>query len=293
MTGFSLSTRPGIGAIIAHHDRHPSPLPAPVGSIRPAAAGANTDQLLHVTIRARPLSLGPLTDYGWKNSGAAALRYWDGSGAIACMNPTKGAAAEYVAGDELVTLVERGEDEAATRIIADVIRQLHGVPQDKPQDGLYPLESWFRALFDRAEADRAFGDESIYVRGARIARRLLDDPRDVRVLHGDIHHMNIRHSARRGWLAFDPKGVVGERAYDCANTLCNPFRGQPGYDPLVHNEARLLRNAGILADALGIALPRLLAYTFAYCCLSAAWTLEGDGDTAWALNIARIVEKNL
>ncbi len=180
-----------------------------------------------------------------------------------------------------------------TRIIADVIRQLHGVPQDKPQDGLYPLESWFRALFDKAEADRAFGDESIYMRGALMARRLLDHPRDVRVLHGDIHHMNIRYSARRGWLAFDPKGVVGERAYDCANTLCNPFRGQPGYDPLVHNEARLLRNAEILADALGIALPRLLAYTFAYCCLSAAWTLEDDGDTAWALHIARIIEPHL
>jgi streptomycin 6-kinase len=37
---------------------------------------------------------------------------------------------EYAAGDELVTLVEHGEDEEATRIIAQVIQQRHSVPQD-------------------------------------------------------------------------------------------------------------------------------------------------------------------
>ena len=70
------------------------------------------------------------------------------------------------------------------------------------------------------------------------------DQRDVRVLHGDIHHHNIRQSSR-GWLAFDPKGLVGERTYDCANTLCNPVMPE-----LVHNETRLLTNAAILADTL-------------------------------------------
>lgn len=254
-----------------------------------------TSHLYTVTCAGETAVLKLLTDYGWEEQrGAAALRYWDGHGAIRLYrSDEKVQLLEYVEGDELVTLVEHGEDEAATHIIADILRQIHAVPQDKPHDGLYPLESWFQSLFDKAEADKAADDESIYVRGAGVARRLLDDPCDVRVLHGDIHHMNIRHSAARGWLAFDPKGVVGERTYDCANTLCNPFRGTPRHDPLVHNEQRLLRNAGILADELGIELSRLLAYTFAYCCLSAAWTLEGDDDTAWALNVAAIVEPHL
>jgi streptomycin 6-kinase len=50
---------------------------------------------------------------------------------------------------------------------------------------------------------------------------MLADPREVRVLHGDIHHRNIRMSGR-GWLSLDPKGLVGERTYDCASSLCNP-----------------------------------------------------------------------
>ena len=116
------------------------------------------------------------------------------------------------------------------------------------------------------------------------------DQREVRVLHGDIHHYNIRQSAR-GWLAFDPKGLLGERTYDCANTLCNP-----GMPALVHNEARLLTNAAILADTLAIELPRLLAFTYAYACLNASsWAQRSDGDAIvqWFLKVAMIIEPHL
>ena len=111
------------------------------------------------------------------------------------------------------------------------------------------------------------------------------------MLHGDIHHRNIRQSAR-GWLAFDPKGLVGERTYDCANTLCNPF---PYSDGLVHNERRLLTNAAILADALDIELSRLLAFTFAYACLSASWFLDDNSadNAAWVLRVATLIEPHI
>lgn len=227
-----------------------------------------------------------------EQTGALALRYFDGHGAVRLLRHDEGAhLLEYAEGDELVTLVECGKDETATRIIAEVIEQLHSVPQDAPRDGLFMLDRWFRDLFNKAAADRRAGGESIYVRGATVAERLLTDQREVRVLHGDIHHRNIRHSSR-GWLAFDPKGVVGERTYDCANTLCNPFPYSSG---LVHDETRLLTNAAILADALKIKLPRVLAFTYAYACLSASWSLSiGAEDAAqWALDVAAIVEPHI
>jgi streptomycin 6-kinase len=161
-------------------------------------------------------------------------------------------------------------------------------------DGLVPLRDWFRELFRKAASDRAAGVASVYSRGAELAARLLADPLDERVLHGDIHHRNIRRSSR-GWLAFDPKGVVGERTYDCANTLCNPFRGRPRYDERVHDASRLLTSAAILADALELELRRVLEFTFAYSCLSASWALAiADDDAAqWALNVGALVEPHL
>lgn len=226
--------------------------------------------------------------------GAVALRYFDGHGAVRLLHHDQDAQLmEYAAGDELVTLVERGEDESATRIIAQVIQQLHSVPQNIPYDGLLLLERWFDVLFKKAASDRQAGIDSIYVRSAALARRLLVDQREVRVLHGDIHHRNIRESSR-GWLAFDPKGLIGERTYDCANTLCNPVMPE-----LVHNETRLLTNAAVLADTLALDPSRILAFTYAYACLNASQWLphintKGAEDIVdWFLKVAEMIEPHV
>lgn len=226
--------------------------------------------------------------------GAVALRHFDGHGAVRLLRCDEGAQLiEYAAGDELVTLVERGEDEHATRIIAQVIQQLHSVSQNIPHDGLFLLENWFEALFKKADSDRQLSIDSIYVRSASLAKRLLVDQREVRVLHGDIHHRNIRKTSR-GWLTFDPKGLIGERTYDCANTLCNPVMPE-----LVYNETRLLTHAAILADTLALDLSRVLAFTYVYTCLNVSWWLLRQGTNGaedivqWHLKIARIVEPHV
>lgn len=41
-------------------------------------------------------------------------------------------------------------------------------------------------------------------------------------LHGDLHHGNILLHGTR-WLAIDPKGLVGDPAYECAAFLRNPM----------------------------------------------------------------------
>lgn len=226
--------------------------------------------------------------------GALALRYFDGHGAVRLFCSDDGAQLmEYAAGEELVNLVERGEDENATRIIAQVIQQLHSVPQDAPNSGMLTLDRWFRGLWQKAAADKQAGLRSIYVRSASLAERLLADQRDIRVLHGDIQHYNIRHTSR-GWLAFDPKGVVGERTYDCANTLCNPVMPE-----LVHNETRLLNNAAILADTLALELERVLAFAYVYACLNASWWLrlsskeQAEDIVRWHLKVAGIIEPHI
>lgn len=204
--------------------------------------------------------------------GAVALQHWQGHGAVRLIRNDDGAhLMEYAPGETLDGWVKRGDDAESTEVIAGVIEQLHSI-QTAPPAGLHPLDRWFRDLFAKADADERAGIASYYVRGAKVARALLADPREVRVLHGDIHHENVRQSAR-GWLAFDPKGLVGERTYDTANTLCNLIYRGTEKDP-AKNESRLLASATILAERLGIERQRILTYTFAYTCLSAAWSLQ-------------------
>lgn len=239
-----------------------------------------------------------LSDVGEEEAvGAIALRHWNGQGAVRLLNSDDGAhLMEYADGEDLTGLLRQGKDAVATEIIASVLNQLHSV-QTTPPEGLYPLDRWFRDLFTKAEEDERAGSNSIYQRGANVARALLVDAREVRVLHGDIHHENIRQSAR-GWLAFDPKGLVGERTYDTANTLCNLiYRGNTF--SAAENEARILQSAGIFAERLGIERERILTYTFAYCCLSAAWSLQvpelmpEEDMAANTLRIAALIEPHI
>ncbi len=81
----------------------------------------------------------------------------------------------------------------------------------------------------------------------------------------------------RGWLAIDPKGVVGEVEFEIGATLRNPFERPDLFVSAAIVERRLAR----LARRLNINLARALEWGFAQAVLSAIWSLE-DGFTVEA-----------
>lgn len=218
-----------------------------------------------------------------ERNGPVALRAFKGQGAIRVLHYDNHAhLLEYVEGENLVPLVERGQDRQATHIIAEAINQMHNAGKQVPDNDLTLLSQWCRSLFNRAKRDTHSEKVSLYQLGAQVARRLLDNPQEECVLHGDIHHGNILHSSQRGWLAIDPKGLYGERTYDLANTLCNPNT----LPELVHDEKRLLDTAGLLAEATKIEYQRVIDFTFMYACLSASWSEEDQQNASLALGVA-------
>lgn len=53
------------------------------------------------------------------------------------------------------------------------------------------------------------------------------------LLHGDLHHENILRSGPDGWLAIDPKGVIGPRVMECGRFLHNFIVDEiPGVDDI-------------------------------------------------------------
>ena len=177
----------------------------------------------------------------------------------------------------LAQLAQSGQDDEATRMLCTVAAHLHR-PRPTPPPDLPTPRRWFRSL------KRAAAQGSELADLWAIANALLDTPQDVRPLHGDIHHGNVLHGGKRGWLAIDPKGILGERGYDYANIFFNPsteFAAQPG---------RLARQSRLVAELAGLEHTRLLRWVAAYAGLSAAWWLE-DGAQAEAgrvLHIARL-----
>jgi streptomycin 6-kinase len=82
----------------------------------------------------------------------------------------------------------------------------------------------------------------------------------------------------RGWMAIDPKGLVGERGFDFANIFTNPDLDDPACGIAVAPR-RFARRVEVVAGAAGLERRRLLQWILAWTGLSAAWFL-GDGEPA-------------
>lgn len=225
----------------------------------------HTSRLLPVRRNGRPGMLKIAVEPDEK-AGGAVMVWWNGDGA-----------AEVWEHDDAVLLLERatgtrslvamarnGDDDAATRILCEATLQLHR-PKPGPPPVLKPLKLWFNDLFLHAHKYGGFFTES-----AAMATQLLDDQREEVVLHGDVHHENFLDFEERGWLAIDPKWIIGERGFDYANIFCNPDFASA--TPL----ARFHQRLQTVCEMAAIDRTRLLQWTMAWTGLSAIWFLEDN-----------------
>ena len=210
--------------------------------------------------------------------GARLMAWWDGDGAARVLESEEGVLLlERAAGTRsLIDMARHGSDDEASRILCATAARLHAA-RSRALPALVPLERWFAEL--EPAATRHGG---VLVQSAAAARALLASPQDVHVLHGDLHHGNVLDGGPRGWLAIDPKGLIGERGFDFANIFCNPDHAAataPG---------RLTRQASVVAQAAGLDRGRLLRWILAHAGLSAAWALDDGSDADPGLAVARL-----
>ncbi|WP_437819573.1 aminoglycoside phosphotransferase family protein [Sorangium sp. So ce1078] len=220
--------------------------------------------------------------------GGSLMEWWDGDGAARVL-AREGEAILLERAEGARSLAEmsrNGEDDEACRILCAVAARLHA-PRRRPPPELVPLTRWFRGL-ELAAA----GHGGILVRCLESARALLAEPREVVVLHGDLHHDNVLDFGDRGWLAIDPKGLVGERSFDFANIFTNPDLADPTR-PVATEPGRFSRRLEIVVEAAGLERTRLLRWILAWTGLSAAWFLEDGDSLAIDLHVAELAAAEL
>jgi len=222
--------------------------------------------------------LKPASD---EQNAAGLLAYYDGEGAVLLLEADPGALLlERAEGARsLSDLATSGQDLEAAATLADTITRLHAPRRQAVPAALTPLDRQFDSLFDHEN------HSSLLRRCADVARGLLSAKGEATPLHGDLHHDNVLDGGSRGWLAIDPKGLLGERTYDVANLLRNPW---PRAD-LVHDRDRMERLAAYYAERLGYDMHRVVRFAFAHAGLSAAWDIEEAEDPAYSLTCAEIL----
>ena len=108
------------------------------------------------------------------------------------------------------------KDNEALKIVIDIMYRLYNIPLPKPH--IFPtIIDWLTAL------DRDINIPRRYLEKARLLKNsLLNTCSAFKLLHGDLHHGNILNN-KNEWLVLDPKGVIGEPAYELAYFIRNPI----------------------------------------------------------------------
>lgn len=207
------------------------------------------------------------------------LEYWNGDGAARLLARSENGEAmliERATGTRSLAAMARsgatGDDEA-TIILCDAITELQK-PRGPAPARLIPLDIWFKDLFPAAVKHGG-----LLARAAAEARALLATQQEIMPLHADLHHDNVLDFEERGWLAIDPKSVIGDRAFEYTILFCDPDLADPE-PPVAVAPGAFERRLEIVLAKSGLKRERLLRWIIAWCGLSASWFLEDEDPLA-------------
>jgi streptomycin 6-kinase len=189
------------------------------------------------------------------------------------------------------------DDDRATELGGTIFRRLTEIgPVDVNSIDLSSLDmptlrTWGQGLarYLQAYPDGGPIDAALVRRASLLFASLDSSTERKQVLHGDLHHYNILQSGENDsdWVVIDPKGVIGDPAFEVGAFLRNPGAA---FGPHVDGPARTRRRIDILTASSGLDRERVAEWAWAGTVLSAVWCVEGDGPTStsltWPLQVA-------
>lgn len=208
-----------------------------------------------------------------------ALKHFAGHGSVRCFDTwNNGLLLERAVPGHDLESMSLSEDHRATQIIAEVISKLDSSGQPNNATCFTTLEAW-QTSFDRYIGGCSLIPQEMVALAKSEFNSLCDSQTEVVLLHADLHHKNILFDKNRGWLAIDPKGVIGEPAIEVCAALRNPLKNKVAIE-------KLQTRAKIFSHYLKLDYQRIMRWCFALAVLSALWFYEDDivgaaFDTLW------------
>lgn len=197
----------------------------------------------------------------------AALKTFEDYGAVKVLSQANGALLleRATPGYSLKQFFPNRDDEAVT-IASEVIRKLHKMPKINLK-GFPTINDWLTGLDTNHEIlgqhlpkSRALGD------------KLLNTMNHSTLLHGDLHHDNILATGNE-WKIIDPKGVIGEPAYEVGCFIRNPIQNLPSHPDCLKI---IMNRVDSFSRQLNFDADRILKWCFIQTVLAAVWAVEDN-----------------
>jgi streptomycin 6-kinase len=218
------------------------------------------------------------------NSGSVLMAF-GGRGVVRVLDVDDGAVLleRVQPGTSLVTVVDRGDDDRATAVLADVMARMKpAMLTDVPT-----AREW-GAAFDHTDTRDAGVSVDVVERAQQVYGTLGDSQQSPRLVHGDLHHENVLLDTERGWLAIDPKGLAAELEFEVGAALRNPLQRPDVFT----NPETIARRVDRFTRDLRLDESRVLAWAFAQSVLAVIWLIEDrvpvGPDHPWLTLAARL-----
>jgi streptomycin 6-kinase len=202
-----------------------------------------------------------------------ALRSYNGTGAVNLLeaDPELGTMLleRLVPGNAVIHL---RDDEQATRVAIEVMAELHKAEAASPD---FPTVGDWAEGFKRLRNNFDGGPGPFPSHLVELAEGIWQDLQPGMdaplLLHGDLHHWNILSATREPWLAIDPQGVIGERAYEAGAWIRNPF---PDILKWSNPKTMIARRIDQFALELGLDRSRIHGWGIYQAVLAGWWSYE-------------------
>lgn len=109
------------------------------------------------------------------------------------------------------------------------------------------------------------------------------------LLHGDLHHENILQHGNT-WRVIDPKGFIGDPAYECGAYIRNPF---PGILVCQNMLTIIKKRIQMFADLLNLDERRIAEWTYVQAVVAACWIIEDHLDPCSWIKLCDALEQTL
>jgi len=205
------------------------------------------------------------------------------------LNAFKGfGAVQVLAAEPGALLIERADpgtslkayfpkhDLEAVEIVCQVMHKLHQAPIPKDNNFVH-VQDWLLAIDQAIEIPM-----SIRLKAIEMRNKLLATSDTEVLLHGDLHHDNILQNGE-SWVVIDPKGVIGERAYEVAAFIRNPIPELLAVDDPDKIIVQRIIHFSTYAD---LDPKRIQDWCFVQAVLSWAWALEDGIDAEYFKRIS-------
>jgi streptomycin 6-kinase len=212
-----------------------------------------------------------------------ALKYFNNNGSIALLDYNQEYNAllleQAIPGITLKSLYPQELDFVMDNFLL-TISKLHD--HSLPDNINFPsISSWLESI-DKIQSNvipKKLVDKAITLKAP-----LLSSIRNEKLLHGDLHLDNILKNDNE-WLAIDPKGIIGDVEFEIA-----------AFDFIANNElddatsSMFKERIEKIANKAKLSSQRIKDWTFVRLILSAAWSIEDEGDPSKAIKLAQLID---